>query len=258
MPRQPDLKGGSYSAMKDGKLYLGDHENDLLYVYERGPDGKWDEVDQIKTPNDCQGVVVRDNELVFSSSYGRHQDNSSLIVQDMDGNREGPYHLPSMSQGVVEVDGELITTYESGAEEFDHASAGNSGWFWGLDDYRDLWANPSMTRTPLSELELTGEVEVEPRTLESAAADFAAAGDELASQSGAVRGLRVPSGSLGRVPQATALATAVDQLLAACGDSLRTGSAATDAVGTLLRSSATDYQRTDDGVHAGFRGLSPG
>ena len=258
MPPQTDMKGGSYSARHDGKLYLGDHENDWLYVYERGSDGKWHEVDQIKTPNQSQGVVVRDDELVFSTSYGRHQDNGSLIVQDLDGNRQGPYHLPSMSQGVVEVDGELITTYESGAEEFDHPTTGNSGWFWGLDDYRDLWANPNMTRTPLSELGLTGDVEVEPPTLESAAADFAAAGDELAAQAGTVRGLRVPSGSLGRVPQAAALATAVDQLLDACADSLRTGSAATDAVATLLRSSATDYERTDEGVRSGFRGLSPG
>ena len=258
MPPQTGMKGGSYSAMHDGKLYLGDHENDRLYVYERGSDGKWHEVDAIKTPDQSQGVVVRDNELVFSSSYGRHQDNGSLIVQDLDGNRQGPYHLPSMSQGVVEVDGEIIATYESGAEEFDHPSTGNSGWFWGLDDYRDLWANPHMTRTPLSELGLSGEVDVEPPTLVSAAAEFAAAGDELASQAGSVRGLRVPAGSLGRVPQAAALATAVDDLVSACAESLRTGSAATDAVATLLRSSATDYERTDERVQSGFRGLSPG
>lgn len=256
-PPQTGLQGGSYSAMKDGRLYLGDHGKDLLHVYERGADGKWHEVDTIETPNDCQGVVVRDDELVFSSSYGRHQDHSSLIVQDMDGNRQGPYHLPSMSQGVVEVDGGLITTYESGAGKFDHAATLNSGWFWGLDDYRDLWANPHMTRTPLSELGLTGEVEVEAPTLSSAADDFAAAGDDLVDAARDVRTLRVPDGSLGRVPQASALVRAVEDLTGACGESLGAGGRAADAVGVLLRSSATDYLRTDEHVQSGFRGLAP-
>ncbi len=122
----------------------------------------------------------------------------------------------------------------------------------------DLWASPNMTRTSLSDLGLTGDVEAEPQPLESAAADFAAAGDELDAQGGAVQGLRVPAGSLGRVPQAAALSRAVDDLLAACADSLRTGSAATDAVATLLRSSATDYQRTDEGVRPGSGRLSSG
>lgn len=47
-------------------------------------------------------------------------------------------------------------------------------------------------------------------------------------------------------------------LVSACAESLRTGSAATDAVATLLRSSATDYERTDERVQSGFRGLLPG
>lgn len=114
-----------------------------------------------------------------------------------------------------------------------------------------------MTRTPLSELGLTGEVEVEAPTLSSAADDFAAAGDDLVDAARDVRTLRVPDGSLGRVPQASALVRAVEDLTGACGESLGTGGRAADAVGVLLRSSATDYLRTDEHVQSGFRGLAP-
>lgn len=256
-PPQTGLDGGSYSTMKDGRLYLGDHGNNELHVYERGSSGDWVKVETIETPEDCQGVIVRDDELVFSSSYGRHQDHSSLIVQDLDGNRSDPYLLPSMSQGVVEVDGELVVTYESGAEEFDHATPGNSGWWWLLDDYRDLWANPYMTRTPLSELGLAEDVEVEPGSLTSAAADFAAAGNDLHGVAAEVAALRVPAGILGEVPRAATFAAAVERVADAAGASLRTGAQAVGAVVTLLESSATDYSRTDDVVGSHFRGLTP-
>ena len=256
-PPQKGLDGGSYSTIKDGRLYLGDHEKNELYVYEKGPSGQWVKVDTIDTPDNSQGVIVRDDELVFSSSSGRHQDHSSLVVQDMDGNRSEPYELPSMSQGVVEVDGNLVVTYESGAEEFDHAIGGTSGWWWLLDDYRDLWANPNMTVTPLSELGLSEDVEVEPGTLSSAAADFASAGNHLVGVSADVSGVRVPAGIFGDVPRAASFATAVESLLEAASDSLRTGARAVDATAELLSSSALDYGRTDERVDGAFRGITP-
>lgn len=256
-PAQKEMRGGSYSAVKNGKLYLGDHEKDRLYVYERGPTGAWVQVDEVITPPNCQGVHVRDDEFVFSASSGRHEDNSQLYVQDFDGNRSDAYDLPSMSQGVVEVDGELIVTYESGAEEFDHAIRGTSGWWWGVDDYSDLWANPHMTRTPLSELGLGEDVEVQPGTLTEAAGEFEALAGGVARVAQDVAGTRVDGHLLGEVPHAHRLSLVVNRALRSSGDSLTTGGRAVVAVAELLRSSARDYTVTDDRVDLTFRRLTP-
>lgn len=257
-PPQSGLDGGSYSAVKDGRLYLGDHEKDELYVYERDSAGAWVNVQTVDTPPNTQGVLVRDGEFVFSASSGRHEDHSQLYTQDFDGNRSDAYLLPSMSQGVVEVDGNLVVTYESGAEEFDHAIARTSGWWWLLDDYRDLWANPYMTRTPLADLGLDEDVEVEPGTLLGAAAEFGATVGELKGVAADVAGVRVPAHILGDVPKAAQLSFAVDELLASGADSLRTGARAVDAVAELLSSTAKDYSQTDDRVGGAFRGITPG
>jgi uncharacterized protein YukE len=257
-PPQTGLDGGSYSAVKDGRLYLGDHEKDELYVYEQDATGRWVKVDTVDTPPSCQGVLVRDGEYVFSASSGRHEDHSQLYVQDLDGTRSEPYDLPSMSQGVVEIDGELVVTYESGAEEFDHAITGTSGWWWLRDDYGDLWANPHMTRTPLSELDLAENIDVEPRTLLGAAAELGALVGTVKGAADEVRGLRVPGGALGEVPRAATLAAAVQALLGAAASSLGTGASAISAAAELLTTTSSDYSRTDDRVAGGFRVVTPG
>src|SRR6478735_1528568 len=245
-PPQTGLDGGSYSAVKGGRLYLGDHEKDELHVYEQDSSGQWVKVDTVDTPPHCQGVLVRDGEYVFSASSGRHPDHSQLYVQDLDGNRSEPYDLPSMSQGVVEVDGQLVVTYESGAEEFDHAITGTSGWWWLRDDYGDLWANPHMTRTPLSELGLSEDVDVEPGTLLGAAAELSALVGPVKAAADEVRGLRVPSGALGEVPRAATLAATVEGLLGAAASSMGTGASAISAAAELLTTTSHDYARTDD------------
>ncbi|WP_104107798.1 hypothetical protein [Nocardioides sp. 616] len=248
---QSGMDGGSYSAMKDGKLYLGDHEDNKLYVYERSG-GEWVKVETIDTPPKTQGVLVRDDELVFSSSAGRHQDHSQLIVQDHDGNRSEPYELPSMSQGVVEVDGELVVTYESGAGEFDSPLSGTAGWWWGRDDYQDLWGNPFMTRTPLSELGLGEDYDVEPGTLLQAAGELSGPTSDLKAAGADLDAVTVPGHLLGEVPQAAVLAATVRTLVGAAADSLRTGAAAVGAAADLLGSAAQDYARTDEGIGAAF------
>ena len=257
-PPQTGLDGGSYSAVKGGRLYLGDHEKDELHVYEQDSSGQWVKVDTVDTPPHCQGVLVRDGEYVFSASSGRHEDHSQLYVQDLDGNRSEPYDLPSMSQGVVEVDGQLVVTYESGAEEFDNAITGTSGWWWLRDDYGDLWANPHMTRTPLSELGLSEDVDVEPGTLLGAAAELSALVGPVKAAADEVRSLRVPAGALGEVPRAATLAATVEGLLGAAASSLGTGASAISAAAELLTTTSHDYARTDDHVAVGFRGVTPG
>ena len=250
-----DVSGGSYSAMHDGRLYLGDFENDMLHVYEkRGSD--WVRVDSVETPQQCQGVVVRDGQYVFSSSYGRGNE-SSLIVQDATtGERSDPYVMPNMAEGIVEVDGDVITTYESGAGPYQDAD-GTSGWWWGVDDNRDLWPSTHMTRTPLSDLGVGQELEIEPASLTRAAGDLGAPADVLASEASTVGGLHVPAHALGRVPAAAGLSREIDDLVETIGDSLRTGARAVDVAAELLVATAHDHTRVDDHVGAAFRGATP-
>lgn len=257
-PRQSGLKGGSYSAIKDGKLYMGDFENNKLYTYERNSKGEWEQVgDPVTTPDNCQGVVVRDNEFVFSSSSGRHENNSKLYIQDFDGNRSDPYYLPSMSQNVVEVNGELVITYESGAEEFENAIAGTAGWWWGRDDNQDLWPNPYMTRTPISELGLTGETSMEPATLHKAADEFEGPATSMFKSAGIVDGTVVSASALGDVPHAAVLAKRVNKLLGAAAGSLRTGSNAISVTGMLLVTTAKGHRRADEGTADNYRKQLP-
>ena len=78
-------------------------------------------------------------------------------MQDRDsGDRSEEFPLPNMSQGVVEVDGDLYVTYESGSDQFDTAGTGPFGWFLGAPDDDGLWASRTMTTIQLAYLELDG------------------------------------------------------------------------------------------------------
>ncbi|MFW6773532.1 type VII secretion target [Nocardioides sp. CPCC 205120] len=259
------VPAASYTAVADGKLYVGSHADGVMYVYVSDGDGGWvPELDgsgepvSIDTPADVQGVVVRDGEFVFSTSHGR-QNESALVVQDREsGERSDPYVLPNMSQGIVEIDGEIVTTYESGAEEFDDAGTGRGGWFWGVPDADGLWANPHMTRTPLDELGLDAdEVEVEPATLQTAGAELAAAAELLRSVAGAIDGVRSTAAQLGDVPSAGPASTALNELVDLGTTSLQAGARAVDGVVDGLAATASDYAGTDDGVAGTFGGMLP-
>ena len=255
--------GGSYSAIKDGKLYLGDYEANKLYVYEKDAFGTWQPVrdasgraEVIDTPSKVQGVVVRDGELVFSTSPNRF-DEGSLIAQDREtGERSDPYTLPNMAEGVVEVDGNLVTTYESTARQY-HDDGSRFGWVPGVPDDDDLWANPFLTQTPLSALGLSADFDVQPGTLREAAHALDRPSSQLSSASSTVAGVQVPSSAFGDVPGAGKLAGALRTLLGAASDSLRSGSKAVALVSDNLMDSARDYQRTDSVVGSAFGGLQP-
>lgn len=258
-----DVTGGSYSAVHDGKLYLGDYENSQLYVYEKDAFGSWAPVrdpsghaEVIETPPKCQGVVVRDGELVFSTSPDRLQP-GSLIVQDRDtGERSDPYTLPNMAEGVVEVDGDFVTLYESSAGQYDHPKD-RFRWPWEGDDGDKLWANPYLTLTPGSELGLGTDFDVRPGTLRQASDQLDKPAGTLATASSTVAGVQVTSHDLGQVPGCTTLASAIDTLLAGSADSLRSGSKAVALASDNLMDSARDYARTDGVVGGAFGGLQP-
>lgn len=256
--------GGSYSAVHDGKLYLGDYESSKLYVYEQDAFGDWQPVRGssgdavvIDTPTTAQGLVVRDGEFVFSTSPNR-LDEGSLVVQNRDtGERSDPYTLPNMAEGVVEVDGNLVTTFESTAEKYDDDDDRSYGWIPGFKDDDDLWANPFLTQTSLSALGLSADFEVQPGTLRQASHALDRPSSQLLSLSSTVAAVRVPAAALGQVPGAATLASALATLFDAASDSLRSGSRAVGLTSDNLMDSARDYQRTDGVVGSAFGGLQP-
>lgn len=258
-----DVTGGSYSAVHDGKLYLGDYENSQLYVYEKDAFGNWapardssGQAEVIETPPKSQGVVVRDGELVFSTSPDRLNP-GSLVVQDRDtGERSDPYSLPNMAEGVVEVDGSFVTLYESTAGQYDHPKD-DFHWPWEGDDSDKLWANPFLTVTPLSELGLGTDFDVQPGTLRQASDQLDKPAGTLATASSTVAGTRVSSHDLGQVPGCATLASAVSKLLDGSADSLRSGSKAVSLASDNLMDAARDYDRTDSAVGSAFGGLQP-
>ena len=53
-----------------------------MYVYERDSDGTGTEVDTVETPNNSQGVLVRDGELCLQHVQRAPQNESTLVAQD--------------------------------------------------------------------------------------------------------------------------------------------------------------------------------
>ncbi len=255
--------GGSYCALQDDKLYLGDFDDKLLYVYEKDTFGNWGLVrdnagnaEIYEAPSKVQGVVVRDGQFVFSTSPNRF-DEGSLIAQDRTtGERSDPYTLPNMAEGVVEVDGQLVTTYESTAQKYDNDGS-DFGWVPGVPDDDNLWANPYLTMTPLAALGLGADFDVQSGTLRQASHALDRPSLQLSSASSTVGGVRVRADDLGEVPGAGVFASAVTTLLDAASDSLRSGSKAVALVSEHLTDSARDYSRTDEVVGSAFSGLAP-
>ncbi|RYB93696.1 hypothetical protein EUA93_04585 [Nocardioides oleivorans] len=234
--------GGSYSAMHDGLLYLGtftEKGDGTLSVYK--PDGKggWTEMPEreVTTPPKCQGVVVRDGEYIFATSHGRGNE-SSLVVQDHDGSRES-YEFPNMAEGIVEIDGNIVVTYESGATEYDDG-----------DD--DLWANRHMTSTPLSALGLSGELVMGTGGPKRVAAELDGPSRRLLRVAEDVAGIEVSGSDFGQVPHAPTFAQAVRKVVTGITEGLRTGGKAIGHAADELRATEADTERTDEAVRSGF------
>ncbi|MBB3090482.1 type VII secretion target [Nocardioides albus] len=250
-----DVEASSYTAVHGNSLFVGSFDGSKMYRYQK-VDGQWDfdnPVETINTPPDVQGVVVRDGEYVFSTSWGRDKP-SSLIVQNRDDetDRSDPYPYPNMAEGIVEVDGEIITTYESGSGAYrDPGSRSFAEWLRGEHPDADLWSSPYMTRTPLSELGLEpdgagGDIEVQPETLRKAAATYAASAGRLRRIAGGVESVGVQSAWFGEVPAAEMLAQSITKVLSRAASSLDAGRDAMERLGDALDEAAVTYQRTDD------------
>lgn len=249
----------SYTATDDqGRLYVGDHGNSRLFIYEKRG-GEWVQVDHVDTPERSQGVIVRDGEYVFTSSLGRTAAGSSeLIVTDKYGNEIESIDLPYMAQSTVELDGRLLTTYESGAAEYDHIDGvPHWGWLWGVDDNYELWANPYMTSIPIEELGLEGELEMDPTSLTITAADMTDAESDLRTTARSVDGITLQGSQLGTVPSALPLATQLVSMLDITVRNLRTRRQAVRLVSDGLVVTAQGHVKTDDAVAAHIRRNNP-
>lgn len=196
-------------------------------------------------------MVVRDGEIIYSTSEGRGQE-SHMVVHDHSGNELGSYTFPNMSEGVVEVDGEILTTFESGAQEY-------ADWEHWYDEYAlgDLWAGPSMTRTPLSELGIDGELEAEPDTLDKAAGVLGDPAAALTRTASILDGVSLPSSSLGQVPSAGKLCSTVETLVDGSARSARTASSGIERLADALEAAGADLQRTDSGIGSLIERLNP-
>lgn len=254
------VKAHSYVTYAEGKLFLGNYYENELYEYSVDDSGNpVDPKDPIPTPDNSQGVLVREDEFVFSSS---NKLDGNLVTQDRDaiipglsrreidlsggdpGNEDG--YDSHGNEELVEVDGEIIIAHESGAFGYGHNE--NS-----KDD------EPELTRTPLEELGLDPDGalsaeeaghEVSPSSLTTAARDFDAAASTLNGAARTLSGLQVVGHMLGKVPSAERFATAVTAHLTAAGQAVR-GAAedSADAAEGLVRS-ADSYRRVEDAARA--------
>ena len=139
------MAAGSYIAAAKDLLYVGSHANNRLYKYIRkGETWQIKTPIGVRTPIGTQGVVVRDEEYVFSVSRGPAR-RSRLVVQDRVTIRPRALQwLPNLAEGIAEVDGEFFVTYQSGARTYARGSASRG----------QSWPSAHMTRTPLAKLGL--------------------------------------------------------------------------------------------------------
>lgn len=150
------VAAGSYCRIRGDRLYVGGFGKQTLFAYAKTESGEWDFSDPVistTTPPKVQGVVVRQDEYVFSSSFGRHRPSTILICDRKPDGGVGAvqrtYRFPNMAEAIVEVSGELITTYESGASPYSRPSAYGFGLLLGR-----MWASTHMTCTPIASLGL--------------------------------------------------------------------------------------------------------
>ncbi|MET8520585.1 hypothetical protein [Nocardioides sp. NPDC004968] len=155
------VAAGSYCRIRGNRIYVGGFGNQTLFAYEKGANGEWDFSEPVlstTTPPKVQGVVVRRDEYVFSSSFGRHRPSTIFICEQKPEGSVGAvrrkFRFPNMAEAIVEVSGELITTYESGASPYSRPSAYGFGILTGR-----MWASTHMTCTPIASLGLAPDPE---------------------------------------------------------------------------------------------------
>lgn len=256
----------SYVTYADGKLWVGKFTKLLpgkLLEYEIDDQGRpVGEPKEHDAPARTQGVIVRDDEFVFSQS-SLDTFHGQLVRQD----RTPEWYDPFDSVGIplsgkdghaveelVEVDGEIIIGHESGGDEFP-----------GL---RPPWIDPDdepeLTKIDLDGLGLDPDgalssgngYELDPYSLVAAAGRLDEAAAALTSVASSVSSLQLVGRVLGDVPAAEMFASSVTRHIHATGRSLQNGGKAVVGVADGLVASADVYRRLEDAHSSMFDQLT--
>ena len=239
---------GASATVSGDTMYVGsfnEHGPGKMYTYTWDPETKsWgDKQGPVEIPAKTQGIAVRGNEIVFSTSFGRDKTSElqSYNLADITGGGSLPdplrtVDLPTMSEGLVMLPGGIVTTYESGASPY----ATPNG-----KDPDDLWAGSFMTLTPYDELGLAGQVDVVPTTLQAASAWFADAERGLDQAERRVSRLNLPPSSLGTAPGTGALVSTVDTYVATTATWIEESRLSSDTTASGLIAAANDYEDAD-------------
>lgn len=150
------VAGGAYCTIAGDTLYAGTFGKDSpgrLFTYRW--DGSWvDERGPYDTPVRTQGIAVRGDAVVFSTSWGRTNPGALLSHRLSDVLADGPLPaplariaLPTMAEGIAALPAGVLTTYESGAAGFVDP---------GRHRRKELWPSAQMTLTPYAALGLPG------------------------------------------------------------------------------------------------------
>lgn len=245
-----EVGGAAYSTIVGDTMYAGtfdEHHAGELYTYT------WDAATQswgneqgpFPTPPQTQGIAVRGNEVVFSTSWGRENGgalqsyNLGDVLSGGDlGDPLQTVHLPNMSEGIAMLPQGVLSTYESGA----------AGYVDPKDNpLEELWASMNMTVTPYGDLGLAGlGIDVEPVTLQQASQLFDEVETGLGSIERGIARLRLPAGALGEVPGAADYAGAIDHHCDTTATWLGRGVLASGVTASGLLATATDYTDTDN------------
>ncbi len=239
---------GASSTVSGNTMYVGsfeEHGPGNMYTYTWDPKTRsWGhEQGPYEIPAQTQGIAVRGNEVVFSTSLGRDKGSSlqSYNLGDVTGGGTLPdplrtVDLPNMSEGIVTLPEGIATTHESGASPY----ASPDG-----KDPDDLWAGTFLTLTPYDELGLSGQVDVVPATLQAASAWFADAERGLDHAQRRVSRLHLPPSSLGVAPGAGALASTVDSYVETTATWIEESRLSSDTTASGLIAAANDYEDAD-------------
>ncbi|AWB93017.1 hypothetical protein [Aeromicrobium chenweiae] len=257
------VAAGAYSTIDGDTLYVGTFTKDdpgELFTYKWDPAReRWvDQPGSFFTPPQTQGAAVVDGQIVFSTSHGRGSTSELHAYQLSDvlnghGNDEnyrlGGVGLPTMSEGVVALDGRgLFTTFESGAAPYSLPKGDVS-----LDD---LWASQAMSVTPYAALGMAGGIAVVPVTLERAAVDFADGGRRLQIATASIDTVSLPSGCLGKNAQGNTFATAVTSHCNDTSQWISEGRISADVTADGLLTSAKSYVQVDQMIRDLFETLT--
>ncbi|UUV32416.1 WXG100 family type VII secretion target [Amycolatopsis roodepoortensis] len=258
----------SYVTYAQGKLFVGDYGNNRLYEVPLGPDGS-PQPDKaggpIETPNNVQGVVVRDDEFIFSSSDGHSgkfyrqdrtpewydfNDREEIELRGGEPGNEDGYDSHGVEEA-VEIDGEIVLAHESGAYGYQK----NPG---------SKWDEPELTRISLEELGLdpdgalsSGDAgyETDPDSLVGAAGVLDGATSTLSTAAGAMSRLQLVSHLLGEVPAAATFSDTLTKRVNAAGDRLTAGVDTVGGIADSLVTGADTYRRIEDGIREGLEKL---